>query len=278
MNKSDQDPRLLVLELDAALTTAVLGEFLTALILASQKLETDRRQGWLDALEAVYQFLDRLDRYDAARTKVPIETLMAALLDLDHGTVDRGLRKKAPRRRDGKQRARGGVPMGHDEVVIHAVGAVWLHLLCQEGRKNKRKQLDAGLFIARALNQQKAKIGRQNATAVKGAGRTVVGWREYFEGPCDQPNAVELYKFLKEKWSANYPPDIPAEVIEAEFLELLPEALPGRIEKPNVIAKPVEGAQVPHDWPDAPPVGTVEHGYRYLGGNPNEETSWEAVQ
>jgi putative DNA primase/helicase len=33
-----------------------------------------------------------------------------------------------------------------------------------------------------------------------------------------------------------------------------------------------------HAWPDAPPLGAIEDGYRYIGGDPAQESSWEAVQ
>ena len=38
-----------------------LGDLRAALTLARKLLETDRRQGWVDALDAVYRFLDTLD-------------------------------------------------------------------------------------------------------------------------------------------------------------------------------------------------------------------------
>jgi putative DNA primase/helicase len=38
------------------------------------------------------------------------------------------------------------------------------------------------------------------------------------------------------------------------------------------------GSHGVHTWPSAPPVGTIEDGYRYVGGDPGEASSWQAVQ
>jgi hypothetical protein len=264
MNNPDQGSRLLGFQLDAECTTAALGEFLTALILASQTLETDRRQGWLDALEAVHRLLSRLvDPYDKARTKVPFVTLMAALQDLDLGTVHPGLVAHRPK---------GGQLSGYDQVVIRALAAAAMDMLY----KLSRKKPDAARRVARAFDKLGAPMGNSQNASIEEAGRTVAKWRDRLEEGSDQDRAVECYKSFKE--ILRFPPGTSAAAIEAGLPKLLSEVLPGRINKINVAANPMEGTGALHDSPDALVMGAVVDGHRYIGGDPDEESSWEVVR
>jgi len=205
MDGTDRDPKRSHLQVDAA-----LGGLIAGLTRASQTLEAHRRGGWLEALDAIWRFLDRLDRYDEGRTKVPIATLMAALQDLDRGTVNPGLR---PTREGGRP------PDSYDEAVLRAIAAAWMHFLLEAGRSKPA----AAQFIARVLIKQKVPLGQQKNVTTEQAGRTVAKWRERLEKGGDHPQAVERYEFFKGKYRYQS-----AEAIEAVFPQLLAEAIAGR--------------------------------------------------
>jgi hypothetical protein len=143
MDDSDRNPKRSHLQLDPA-----LGGLIASLTRASQTLEADRRSGWLEALDAWYRFLDGLIPVDIGRTKVPTATLMAALQDLDRGTVNPGLR---PKRKTGRPRD------SYDEAVIRAIAGAWMHFLLEAGRGKPA----AAQFIARVLIKQKVPLGQQ---------------------------------------------------------------------------------------------------------------------
>jgi hypothetical protein len=208
MDNSDRDAKQRLHQLDAA-----LGELNARLAGASQTLDADRRGGWLEALDALWRFLDRLVRYDMSGTKIPIATLMAALQDLDRGTVNPGLR---PKRKSGRP------PDDYDQAVIHAIAAAWMHFLLEAGRRRAA----AAQAIARVLIKQRVPLGQQTNVTTERAGRTVAKWRERLEEGGDHPRAVERYRFFKEKY--RYPSGTSAESIEAEFPKLLSEAIAGR--------------------------------------------------
>jgi hypothetical protein len=262
MNDPDRDPRQILLQLDA--TLAAVGELLTALTSASHKLDGNRRAGWLEALDALWRFLDTLDTPDLDRTKVPIATLMAALRDLDHGKVDRGLRPEC--------HGRGRVPDGYDQLVTRAIAAAAMDFLVRAGRSKPA----AAKAVARALHKLGVQIGGVHNTDIEKSGQTVGDWRERLDRGKDQPTALAHYRSFKKKFG--FPPGFSIDSVEKGLPIILSEALAGRIDKSNAIAKPVEGSRAHHDGPDAPPVGTVENGYRYIGGDPDEQSSWEAVR
>jgi hypothetical protein len=218
MDNPDQEPRQI--RVDA--TSAALEELRVALTQASEKLDSGRRGGWVYALDALWRFLDTLDRYGIDRTKVPIATLMGALQDLDLGKVDPGLQ---PRRR-GRRR-----PLdGYDVTVTRAVAAAWMGFLSkalhEAGLSKADAHKKAGEAVARVLIRNKVPIGQRGNDTIERAGRTVGDWREYLEEGRGHPKALECYQLFKEKY--RYRPGTPAETIEAELKALLPEALAGR--------------------------------------------------
>jgi hypothetical protein len=203
-------------------TLAALGELLAALTKASELLKANRRQGWVYALDAVYRLLDTLDRNDADHTKVPVATLMAALQDLDLGTVDPALRPA--------NRQKGGQLSGYDQVVIRALAAAATGSLLKPGRTKPTKP-EAALIVVRELDKLGVPIGNTRNLSIKQAGKTVEKWRDRLEKGSDQPRAVELYKSFKEK--LRFPPGTSIDGIVAGLPKLLSEALAGRIQKSN---------------------------------------------
>jgi hypothetical protein len=204
-----------MLQIDA--TLAALHLVLTSLASASQKLDANRREGWLEALDALWRFLDTLDRPDLNRTKVPIATLMAALQDLDRGTVDPGLMPRRPET--------GRPPDGYDTAVTRAIAAACMHFLL-EARRSKNAAAQA---VARALIKHGIRLGQRDNVTTEQAGNTIGKWRERLEEGGDNPRAVEHYRHFKEKY--RYPHGTSAESIESEFPQLISEALAGRIKR-----------------------------------------------
>jgi hypothetical protein len=219
MDNPDQEPR----QIRAASTSAALEELRVALTQASEELDADRRRGWMYALDALWRFLDTLDRYDRDRTKVPIATLMAALQDLDLGKVDPGLRPP-------ERRGRGRAPDGYDVTVTRAAAAAWMGFiskaLCDDGQSKTDADKEAGKAVADVLIRNGVRLGHRGNDTIDKAGRTVEDWREYLEEGRGHPKAVECYQLLKKK--NQYASGTPAERIEAELKVLLPEALASR--------------------------------------------------
>jgi hypothetical protein len=60
-----------------------------------------------------------------------------------------------------------------------------------------------------------------------------------------------------------------------------PESLTGKLNSNKATSESVErigGVKPQQPQHQGPTVGTVEHGYRFKGGDPSKQTSWEKVQ
>jgi hypothetical protein len=208
----DRDPRPNVARL-----RTTLGELLADLAQAGEKHAVDRRGSWIAAVGAVWRFLDKLGHDDPGHLKAPFAALAGALRDLDHGTIDPGL--KPARKNTGKKTGRPPDPLS--VALVRPLAAAWMHFLVQAGRPKP----DAGKAVARALIRQGFRPGRKGNVSIAEAGRTVAKWRERLEEGAGRREVVELYKSIKAEY--RYLADIPAEFIDQALALALSEALAG---------------------------------------------------
>jgi hypothetical protein len=84
------------------------------------------------------------------------------------------------------------------------------------------------------------------------------------EANAEADSLMDTANRLMEKHTANLPPAKPKVVAPAA--------------EKNTLAAVAKPAPTPAPTQKGPPVGTVMGGYRFKGGNPNDQNNWEAVQ